>query len=390
MGLVPVSFKPLSRKLPADSSVGIAKTSNVESDAGKDISTPYRAPPTRVLIVATLFKFPYRVMRCAQASPAEVFVLGNPGARNLRFSRYCRRFFLSDCIISGGRDLALALEINCLVRELGITMVIPGDAPSTRALIACRDLIDAPCFPLPSLDHFDTLNDKWAFAHLCEDLGILHPVTHLLPDAGRLAQEVATGRLRKPLVAKPLSRSGSGGLVILDGIDLERRLKSINYRPIVVQTLIEGREIGASVYAESGEIKAFVAHCYHRYVYSTFRHAQIYSDIEKIMNHFKLDGVYNFDMILAPDGSIYYLECNPRFFFKISLSMVAGINFVELGLPGDNSKSARSIADGLQVRLPLAVLASPLAPLTKHDWVMATHLYSDPLPYLMESLNLEV
>jgi hypothetical protein len=85
----------------------------------------------------------------------------------LRFSRYCRRFFLSDCIIHGDRDESLALEINHLVRELGITMVLPGDAPSTRALIASRDLIDVPCLPLPTLDQFDALNDKWEFAQLC-------------------------------------------------------------------------------------------------------------------------------------------------------------------------------------------------------------------------------
>lgn len=392
MGLVPASFKPLSRKLPADSSVGIAGTSNVESDAGKDASTSSRAPlrPTRVLMVATLFNMPYRVMRCAQMSPAEVFVLGNPGARGLRFSRYCRRFFLSDRIIHGDRDDALALEINCLVRQLGITMVIAGDAPSTRALIACRDLIDAPCFPLPSLDHFDALNDKWAFAQLCEDLGILHPVTRLLPDVGTLAQQLATGQLQQPLVAKPLSRSGSGGLVILDGIELESRLRTINYQPIVVQELVEGRDIGASVYAEAGEIKAFVAHCFRRCTYSTFRHDQIYSDVAKIVDHFNLHGVYNFDMILDANGSIHYLECNPRFFFKINLSMIAGINFVELGLAGEKSKSPGSIIDGLKVRLPPAVLASPWGRLTKYDWAMAAYVYSDPLPYLMENLHLTV
>jgi predicted ATP-grasp superfamily ATP-dependent carboligase len=341
-------------------------------------------------MVATLFNMPYRVMRCAQVSPAEVFVLGNLGAGGLRFSRYCRRFFLSGSIIHGGRDEALALEINCLVRELGITIVISGDAPSTRALIACRDLIDAPCFPLPSLDDFDTLNNKWAFAQLCGDLDILHPVTRLLPDVASLAQQLATGRLRRPLVAKPLSRSGSVGVVILDGIELESRIRTINYQPIVVQELIEGRDIGASVYAEAGEIKAFVAHCFRRQIYSTFRHDQIYSDLSKIVEHFNLDGVYNLDMILDTNGSIYYLECNPRFFFKINLSMIAGINFVELGLTGEESKGPGSIPDGVQVRLPLAVLASPWSRLTKYDWAMAAYIFSDPLPYLMESLNLTV
>ena len=293
--------------------------------------------PTRLLMVATLFGMPYRVMRCAQASDAEVYVLGNAGAWLLRFSRYCRQFFLSDGIIHGDRDEALALEINHLVHEFGITMVMPGDAPSTRALIACGDLIDVPCFPLPSLEQFDALNNKWAFAQLCEELGIRVPVTRLLPDVATLAKQIETGQLGCPLVAKPLSRSGSGGVVVLGRTDFESGLRMINYRPIVVQDLIAGRDIGASVYATAGKVKAFVAHCYHRRVYSTFQHDQIYSDIAKIVGHYGLEGVYNFDMILAPDRSVYYLECNPRFFWKISLSMLAGINFVEFGLPGEGS-----------------------------------------------------
>ncbi len=389
----PESFKPSGREAPADSSrQGVAEASNAVSDVGKDTDAldRVRSCPARVLMVATLFNMPYRVMRCAQASPAEVFVLGNLGARGLRFSRYCAQFTLCDSIINGGRDEALALEINCLVRELGIIMVISGDAPSTRALIACRDLIDAPCFPLPSLDDFDALNNKWAFAELCGNLGILHPTTRLVRDAASLVRQLATGQLRPPLVAKPLNRSGSGGVVMLDGVEFESRIRTINYQPIVVQDLIEGEDIGASVYAEAGEIRAFVAHCLRRQTYSTFQHDQIYSDLSNIVKYFNLNGVFNFDMILHSSGSIYYLECNPRFFFKIALSMIAGINFVKLGLASETSKGPRLIAHGVQVRLPLAVLASPWRPITKYDWGMATYLFSDPLPYFMEKLNLTV
>ena len=167
----------LGKEWPAGPSAAWIGGTPTASDAGEDGSISRRASsrPIRLLMVATLFAMPYRVMRCAQASGAEVYVLGNEGAWLLRFSRYCRRFFLTESIIHGDRDEALALEINHVVREFGITMVMPGDAPSTRALIACRDLIEAPCFPLPSLEQFDALNNKWAFAQLCEDLGIRIP-----------------------------------------------------------------------------------------------------------------------------------------------------------------------------------------------------------------------
>jgi predicted ATP-grasp superfamily ATP-dependent carboligase len=361
------------------------------SDGGRREGAPVRGPsgPPRVLMVATVFNMPYRVLRCAQASGAEVYVLGNPGANWLRFSRYCRRFVYAASIIHGGRDEALALEINCLVRELGIAMVMPGDAPSTRAVIACRDLIEAPCFPLPSLNQFDLLNDKWAFAQLCQKLGIRHPATRILPEAASLAREIATGRLEYPLVAKPLSRSGNGGVVFLDGTDTEKQLNTINYQPVLVQTMIPGQDIGASVFAKAGKIEAFVAHSLRQRVYATFRDDQIYSDIAKIVAWLHLEGVYNFDMILGPDGSVFYLECNPRFYFKINLSMLAGINFVGWGLPGAKP-GAGYIPDGVRVRFPEAALTSFDLRCAKRDWAMAAYIFSDLAPYLAENLNLTV
>ena len=373
---------------PGQAPPGMPSAGQETNALGRDLRGPLK-----VLMIATVFNLSYRILRCAQAAGAEVYVLGNAGARGLRFSRYCRQFILCDSVIDGERDEALALEINCLARDLAVSMVMPGDAPSTRAIIACRDLIETPCFPLPSLDQFDALNNKWAFGQLCERLGIRHPPTKLLPGAATLARGISSGELKYPMVAKPLSRSGNGGVVILDGADTENRLRTINYKPVLVQTLIRGKDIGASVYVRSGKIEAFVAHWLRRRVYHTFRHDQIYADIAKITGEYTGDGVYNFDMILSPDGSVYYLECNPRFYFKINLTMVAGINFVALGLSKTRALEASSIPDGVEARFPEAALVSLLSRanrLTWNDLAMAGYIVSDPVPYLMEQLNLTI
>ena len=346
----------------------------------------------RLLLVADAFQLAYRVLRCARATGAEVYVLGNAGSTALRFSRHCARFFPSGCIIHGQRDPELALEINCLVREYGISLVLPADAPSTRSLIATRDLIQAPCFPLPSLAEFDLLNDKWAFASLCRKLAIRHPRSSLYADTDALTRAITARGVNLPLVAKPLSRSGGVGFVLFDGTDTERRLRAISYEPILLQEFISGEPIGASVYAHRGKIEAFIAHHYRRRVYTAFPDDQIYSDVEKIVVHRTLTGVYNFDMILAPDGAVYYLECNPRFFYKINLSMVAGVNFVEHGLSHrGHDMHPRVDCDSVRVRFPEALLLSfPRARPTLRDWAMATYLYSDPVPYLLEKLKLAV
>ena len=55
-------------------------------------------------------------------------------------------------------------------------MMLPGDALATRPLIACRDLLEVPCFPPPGLAEFDLLYGKWRFAQLCvtgRDTGLL-------------------------------------------------------------------------------------------------------------------------------------------------------------------------------------------------------------------------
>jgi predicted ATP-grasp superfamily ATP-dependent carboligase len=310
----------------------------------------------------------------------------------MRFSRHCRRFFLSDCIVDGDRDEALALEINCLARDLEINMVIAGDAPSTRSLIANRDLIEVPCFPMPSLETFDVLNDKWAFARLCGELGILHPETRLLPDAAALEQEIVAGGVAFPFVAKPLGRSGISGVFNFDGSDTADQLRAINYRPVLAQQFIAGVDIGCSVFARAGRIEASIIHRFWHQVYSTFANDGVLADIAKVVDRYDLDGVYNFDMRLAPDGRIFFLECNPRFFHKINLSMIAGINFVGWGLHPPAPGDPVTVVAGVKVRLPKAVAFSLLTSgrCSRRDWAMLAHLYLDPLPYLMEKLGLTV
>jgi predicted ATP-grasp superfamily ATP-dependent carboligase len=346
--------------------------------------------PLRVLMLATNFDMPYRILRCARAAGAETYVLGNAGAKPMRFSRHCRQFFFTECIIDGDRDEAIALEINCLARDLRINLVIAGDTPSTRSLIANRDLIEAPCFPMPSLDTFDELNDKWRFARLCEGLGILHPATRSLPNVAALEKEISANGLAFPFVAKPPNHTGSRGILIFDGSNTRDRLKAINYRPVLVEEFIAGEDIGASVYARKGRIEACITHHLWHRVYSTFANDGVFADIAKVVEHYGLDGVYNFDMRLAPDGRIFFLECNPRFFWKINLSMIAGINFVGLGLRPAAPSAPTTVVAGVKVRLPRALALSLLTSgrCSRRDWAMAAWLYLDPLPYLMEKLGL--
>lgn len=350
---------------------------------------PVSAIP-RILVLSALYKLPYRVMRCAAATGAQVYALGAPASSGLTYSRFCRGFKATGVPIDGTAREELLEEINRCVALWGIDLVMAGDGPATRALIALRHRIGAACFPMPDLESFDLLNDKWRFHRLCVAAGVLTPSTWLFRDATELSTALDSGTLSGKLIAKPLSESGSEGCVILETQNAKANLCDIDYAPILVQQFIEGEDIGASVFCERGVVKAFVAHVYRRDTYRTFADSRIRGEIEKCLRALNLNGVFNFDMRRDANGRVHYLECNPRFFFKIAMSMLAGINFVGLGVD-DTPEETAAIRDRT-VRFPKALLCMLWAiwRIEPESWRALRFTLADPIPYLREEIGLEV
>lgn len=346
-----------------------------------------RRPP-RVLMICTLFTLPYRVMRTVQGAGASVHVLGNAGSRGFRFSRYCASYTHSERAFDGSFDAAMADEVNACIERLDIDVVLAGDQPSARSLIGLRPSLRARCFPMPSLETFDLLNDKWSFFQLCSRIGVRCPPTTLIDTRDALRLEIQSGRMALPLVAKPLSLDGSRGVVILKEPDAQAELETIRYAPVLTQHFIEGADIGASAYCEAGEIRAFILHRLARATYTAFPDAEVLDSIARIARETSYTGVFNFDMRLARDGTVYFLECNPRFFYKMNQSMMAGVNFAAHGLHSDMPVQ---IVERGSVRMPKAFLAALPTPwrLARRDWAMLWHLYGDPLSYIREMLHID-
>jgi hypothetical protein len=345
--------------------------------------------PHEVLMLCGLLGLPYRALRCVAAAGARVHVLGNAGARGLRQSRFCASFTPLDRPLDGSFDAALAAQVNAHVARLGIDMVMAGDQPSSRTLAGLRPLLRTACYPMPDLETFDLLNNKWAFYQLCQRLDVRCPPTVLLPDANAVAREIAAGRLAMPLIAKPLSLDGARGLVRLEGGDPTAALAGIRYAPVLVQRFVGGADIGASAYCRHGDIRAFVVHRVSRATYRTFPHALILESIRRIVAETDYTGVCNFDMRLAPDGTVSFLECNARFFYKMNLSMLAGVNFAAYGL---DAELAANFVSGTQVRMEKAVLFTlATAPwrLGRRDLAFLVHRYGDPLIHLRELLGID-
>jgi biotin carboxylase len=344
-----------------------------------------------VLLLAALFKLPYRVLRCAAQTGATVFVLGSRKAGGLRHSRYCQRFFNAESRIDGRLDTGLILEINRMVSAFSIDLVAAADAPSTRSLVEIAYTLDAPCFPMPELGAFDLLNDKWRFTQLCREMGIVCPESRLFDTAEQLRAECRRGGVAFPFIAKPLSQDSGNGCIRIPDPSRLGALAKITYSPIIVQKFISGADIGASIFCRDGGIETFLTHSYAQGVYTAYDEPQIFDHLSGIARRFGLSGIYNFDMRLTPDGEVFFLECNPRVYYKMAMSMLAGFNFLEPGFPWRREVRTPGLKTPITVKLPKAML-----PLLPTPWkldadarrVLRFHI-SDPLPYLRERLGLE-
>lgn len=350
-----------------------------------------RPGPPRLLLLATLFGMPYRVLRCAQAAGAHVWVCGTAGARGLRLSRHCRAFVPTGRAVDGRFDAGLADELNAHIERLDVDLILPGDAPSTRSLIAIREHLHTACFPMPQLEQFDRLNNKWEFTQLCATLQIRCPRTWLFEDTRALARALAL-HPHGALIAKPLALDGGLGVIRLGSEHALSELQACGYRPILVQDFIDGADIGASALCEAGAVRTFIAHGLQHHVYTACFDGAICRDVSRIARHLHITGLLNFDLRLTPDGQVFYLECNPRIFWKITMSMLAGINFIAAALPGAGASQVPArLPQPVAVRFPRAMLRALPTPwkLDRTAWRTLRFLYSDPVPHLREQWGLE-
>ncbi|WP_164919637.1 ATP-grasp domain-containing protein [Hansschlegelia zhihuaiae] len=330
-------------------------------------------------MLAEGFRLQYRVLRCAAETFNDVFVLGTRNAVPLRLSSFCRRFIpLVGTRFSDGDDR----RINQVCDEFGITFVLPSCLASTRFLARHRHLINASCFPVPSPEVFDQLDDKWRFVALCGELNVPHPSTQCFATRDDLLAAAASGEAPMPAVVKPLAMWGSAGVLKIEATDEIDKLE-IDYQPILLQAFFPGRDLSAFYCCRQGEVASSAIYCKTSRELEFMKNASIDQHARRIIGWLGYDGVLGFDVRQADDGSIAFIECNPRFWYNMNLVMIAGLNFVAIG--SDESVSAGDHPNDLtaeSVTRPWALLGKLSTPwtLTASDWNALSHHLRDPLP----------
>ena len=342
----------------------------------------------KLLLVCAAFDTPlqYRVLRCAADAADAVYVMGPASARRLASSRFCAGFTPAASLDGAASLDRTREEIDAVVSTHDIDLLIPGDGPSVRLLSLLQPL-RTRSYPVPDHRTFDLLNDKWRFSELCRSIDVRHPPSRLYTDRHNLHQDLVSGALRLPVVVKPTNMSGGRGVHVVRSVDDAALLNQLAYSPVLAQPHIDGSDISLSAFARAGKIVASVV--YRRQqgncIFTTS--AELLGLVGRLLRHVDYDGVANFDARLDRSGRIHVLECNPRFWFTMDMSLLAGQNFVRLGLDGVYDlpgvrpetvlKSNRSL---------LRTLGRPWT-LTAHDLTTLRFRLRDPVPPLYELVD---
>jgi predicted ATP-grasp superfamily ATP-dependent carboligase len=343
----------------------------------------------RVLVIACGASAQLRVLRCAAKAGVRVLILGDRNAVPLKWSTSCDEFILSskpigDVNITDEALPALADEINTIAKMRDIRMVIPSDSRTTRILIRIEELLKVPWFPIPSLQAFDTLNNKWQFFNLCERIGVTVPRTKLFDTTTDLIASFRDGGLWLPAIVKPTNMYGEIGVKKISGNDAEQTLKSIVYQPILFQEFINGEDVCISLLCKDGAWSYSVQYKQVRKQFFYFHNKDLIALATRVVEETRFTGVINFDARIDLDsGKIYVLECNPRFWYTMDFAMIAGLNFIETQLRPDTV--LHKDVTGIKVRRLEALARALVLPWTiqRHDLVALFAAISDPVPSLI-------
>lgn len=345
--------------------------------------TGYRG--NHILILASEYSLAYRAVRCFAETGMKVSVAGSKEAKPLSMSRFVATN-LSIGDLPPVVDLTMQQAINDIIARLGIDLVAAADTPAIRFLIANHSGLDAPCFPLPDAEQHRRLNNKGAFRELCASLDVLIPKGFVCTDGDAIVQEVASRQLSFPVILKPVASQGGRGITLAGEKDIGKKARQLSYSPILVEKFVRGADIGLSVYATNGRVVQSICHYYEGGLYEVIDNPTLLNAAEKILAEVGCSGVFNFDAIHADDGATYVLECNPRFYYKMSLTLLTGLNLPALGVqPGYETSIERRTAYAPKALVREFLSTARLSRAARRD---AKFWIKDPLPFAYEILGL--
>ena len=345
---------------------------------------PTERKSSAVLILASAWRLPYRTLRCAARCFDRIYVLGTKEAGPLARSLFCQSFHYLP--LGESFDRTSVPVINRLCAQLSIDWVIPSDAHTTRFLAESGAMLGSKSYPVPDTSTFDLLNDKSTFISLCRKLDIPTPRTEVLPDKQQLINRLQDGHLKLPLVAKPTNMEGSQGVMVLHSGEALGMAGRLRYEPILAQEYIDGRDLCAFYFCRQGKVELEALYHHGGHFLEFIDHHDISRQCRRIIEATAYDGVIGFDVRQRDTSDFYFLECNPRFWYNMELTMLAGFNFVEVGVkvPKCCDQPLKTTLAGKVIIRPSGLLRKLPAPRAVNPTRLAVLAYlMDDLPMTM-------
>lgn len=293
--------------------------------------------PYSVLIPDGESFFALPVVQClGQMKNVRIYVLSNNRTAAIRFSRYTRKYYSYPVEEGDKGRLAAMLRI---VKEKNIDIVLTIDEPTIRFLSenAGELLKYTKIAPYPKAETFDNVVDKWRFANWLRAHNIPYPTTILYQTGPVFEKELSL--LKFPVLIKPARGNGGIGIKFFDDPASlkEYCLTHIQSGEYIVQSFVEGYDLGCSVLSKDGIILATTMQkrsvniplTFSPFTNIDFLHdSNIYSLIEKIIKELNWSGVGHFDLRYdEKEKQVKVLEINARFWQSVPGSFYAGVNF---------------------------------------------------------------
>lgn len=346
---------------------------------------------TGVLILSANEFFAMRILRCLATLKIRTCVMGISKFHHIRLSRYCRYYHTYNINDLSEENNNIIDDINdyCLRQKLDI--IIPAGMKSMFFLSKVGDKITgAKIFPIANLETLKMLNNKWLFTESMQKNGLPFPKTILINDKCK----IRLLNIEFPIIIKPLDLDGGDGVVKLNSLkELEIYLSSenkFNKLPLLVQEYIPGIDIDFSVLAKNGKTIAWTAQKWQgKNIVQFVKDDNILDIGKRIVSSCNYNGVAHFDMRLDDrDQSIKIIECNPRFWGSLEMSMLSGVNFPYFGiLMTKNEKLPENINyEEIKCVAPVTLMFESirnmsLKDINRHNLYFLRKMIQDPLFY---------
>lgn len=323
----------------------------------------------------------------------EFYVVGNiERNETIQHHPMCKKFIpLKNRLAYDDNSQAVADELIEIIKSEKIDILLPVSITCLLVVDRHHEQIKqhALITPCPTKESVDLLDNKYNFYLFCKENNIAHPDSVLVNSAGEI--DADNPGVPFPFLIKPIL--GAGGFNTLVFIKTREELdaflarpddKKNGYFPALLQEFFEGEDIDFNGFSVDGKVLA-----------SSVMRTQFYDKdpelnftdfvedhavIElgnRILEKSGYSGPTNIDMrIRESDGKLMLIEVNPRYWARVHVSLMDGMNFLDIGIKATLGEpfSAKSRCS----RLKWVSSFSPLikAIVKNHDFGYVKYIFS--------------